>query len=246
MRRLIYTIAILSAMLFSGCAISDEGSKRPNSLATCIWDAVRKDLSRVNEILLFADRFYEYYTLDDDSKQAFYSMYLSRYTITAIDADSFKLVDTTNVSTTITTTINLTDSGMTLERGGGSSFSLALTRRDDGRYNADFSSLAYQESTGSAQFVVGRSYDEQNRIITYYDGSMTMVDPEESSKHPLTLKTDISDNLTYYEAGDEYGSGELYIDCYDERFDSHDKVHVGVKDFRIYLTCYGETEILNQ
>lgn len=244
MRRFIYTIALLSALLFSACVINEQGSKRPDSLGTWIWHAVDEDLTRVNEILLFANHAYNYITLDAEAREEYHQQHLYQYVVSQTGSTYYFVMPVTS-STSITHTVTLYDDRMELSRSGGSSYKLVLKRSGSDRFKAEFESLNYLESEGSALFDgYLRFSDEQ--ITLAYKGTMTMVDSEESATKPLTLKTRISETLVRDVEGGVYNEGLIYIDCYDERYGSHDEVLVRINPSAIYVTTYGVTEAISQ
>ena len=240
MQRIIYITTIFATLLFSGCAIEDEDTKRSDSLGKSIWYAVEEDLNRVNDIFIFAERAYTYMVLSEEEQQGYRERYFTQYEISQNgNTYHFKMAATS--TTYITTAVTLYEDRMELSRSGGSSYDLVIRPSDNNTYTAEFSTLNHQESEGKASFVVMLTNNDTQHTFAY-KGNMTMVDHEESVTSPLTIETRISDWLTYNVEYGNYESGRIFIDCYDKRYNSHDEVRVLINDKHIYITIFGMTE----
>lgn len=235
------TVAI-AATLLTSCSIEGSSSKRPDSLGTWIWYSVNEDLNRVNEILILADNFNTYLTLEGEEQEEFYNAHFTNYDINH-EGEVYTLTHRTSYDTTITTTIAIHDGIMELQRSGGSSYKLTIKPYDDDLYEAIFEELNYKESTGEARFIVGMETIAECRMLNYI-GSLTMVDSQASTSKPLTMTTEITKTLVYNTTMNIYEQGLMHIDCYDKRFGSHDEVDVYIEDGNIHLTIFDQTEIV--
>lgn len=178
------------------------------------------------------------------------------YTIT-IEGNTHTLTQNTRYHTPIVTTITKVSKSWHVVRTGGLSYDLVITPLGDEIYSVRFDNIYNHESKGDANLTVQRLYRESIsgnegaetttiHLVGYaIEGKMTMVDNEADKERPLTIVTNIVEPLVADKWEYGYTDGELYIDCYDERFDSHDRAVIYIDEYnndRAIINCYGEYE----
>ena len=245
MKRLIYIIMAL--LTLTSCEWSGEYT--PNrSLGSWMWQGVREDIARVVEIMEFLELYGDYTLLEDNELKAdFKEKHLSRYDI-KVEGNLHTLTYNTAYDTTITTLITVKDSNnWHISRTGGNHYDIDLELNESGIFKAKFNSMGHDESTGEGEFTAYRNVDKH--IVL--EGEMVMVDPEESSKRPLTLSTDITKPLVINSDYNYLLEGKLSITCYDKKYDTTDQAIVEIVknrddykpyDATVYIHYYNEIE----
>ena len=165
-----------------------------------------------------------------------------------VEGNLHTLTYNTAYDTTITTLITVKDSNnWHISRTGGNHYDIDLELNESGIFKAKFNSMGHDESTGEGDFTAYRNVD--NHIVL--EGEMVMVNPEESSKRPLTLSTDITKPLVINSDYYYLLEGKLSITCYDKKYDTTDQAIVEIvknrddyepNDATVYIHWYNEIE----
>lgn len=256
MRR-IFTILVLCTTLLAVSCELEAGDKRDISkLGKVIWCEAKCDIKFVSDALIELLNLNYVLSIDDPKAQ---ETYLQHYF-----GNNTRLVKTGNNSCTLETTLSygttrtttykhnstkLGEGVWTVTRRAGDSYSIILEPTDDNRIKATFTSINYVESEGKGELMFRYEYvnDENNdypSVVVYYSGYVEMVDGEQSTTLPITLRTDMDYECCY--RYNNMGYGDFDITCHDEMLEATDKISVTVipaPNKHIIISCYGREDV---
>lgn len=173
-----------------------EGTKHDAShLGNVLWRIAYDDLTHINRTFELVSNYYYMLSIEDAAeRQQYAQVHLGTDDIT-IEDNIHTLTYSTLYNTTYKVTIEMNDTSWCVTRSGGSGYRLIITPEDD-NYRATFESLYNKESKGHGEFVCKMTF-ENDRPTIQYNGGCVMVDSSADAKRPLTVTTNIINDIVY-------------------------------------------------
>lgn len=241
-RQIILLIAAIT--LCSGCEW-DGGQKRDlTRVGYHLWNIASDDLGYMNEAFEFAARYNALLSIDDEAeREAYISRYFQGAEIST-DGNIHTIRYATKYSTTYNITIEFDATSWRIRRSGGNGYYMTITRSDD-IYDIDVDYMYHNESAGEGHFR-GSSYMEDGYLFIRYTGGLVMVDREASKSKPLTVTTDIIQDIVF-SPNRGIIEGKIDIEAYDAIYDSTDRATATVLrlERKVVVESMGTTTTYN-
>ena len=229
------------------CQYEDGDIPQPEKLGKRVWDIAYPDIKRLNEVLDIVASYNYYLTINNvDKAENYKRVKLNNPKEITISNNTHQLIYGTDYGTTYNITIDMYDDKWEVLRTGGNGFKLTVKSPSNGWYTADIEYIYSAESAG---------YGEVHGIIEYAEdsgdpelsimGKLVMVDNEESRADPLTITTEITEEVTF----DYYNnieSGTMKITAEDTLYGSKDEIVATVVRHNerpsVIIECLGTRE----
>lgn len=238
-----YIVAVALMLTTTACEWGGGDYKAERTLGLRLWQIASHDLERVNEIFDFVAQYNHMLNIEDETQRENYrDTYFSNALITEY-GNIHSLTYVTSYNTKYCVDVEMYNDRWHITRSGGKGYDLTVTPLASGRYMARFDKIYNSESMGEGEFIVEATTTTMSDTpIISYTGTLTMVDPEENPRKPLTITTKITEEITY-SSPEIFTSGMLTITAYDAVYDSTDVAKVTIlknNSNRVVIECFDD------